>query len=58
MPSNRADDVFEVLESVPGIRDDLGERQAAREDMDEEYPGGEDSFKRPHPTPTGSAPSA
>jgi hypothetical protein len=37
MPSNRADDVFEALESVPGINDDLGERQAAREAMDEEY---------------------
>jgi hypothetical protein len=37
MPSNRADDVFKALESVPGINDDLGERQAAQEAMDKEF---------------------
>lgn len=32
-----ADDVFAALESIPGINDDLTERQAAREQMEREH---------------------
>lgn len=32
-----ADDVFEVLESIPGINNDLPEREAAREQMEREH---------------------
>lgn len=32
-----ADDVFELLESVPGINDDLAEREAASEQMEREH---------------------
>lgn len=32
-----ADDVFEALESIPGLNDNLTERQAAREQMEREH---------------------
>jgi DNA-binding XRE family transcriptional regulator len=33
----QADDVFAALESIPGINDDLAEREAAREQMEREH---------------------
>lgn len=32
-----ADDVFDALESIPGINDDLPEREAAREQMERQH---------------------
>lgn len=32
-----ADDVFAVLESIPGINDDIAEREAARDQMEREH---------------------
>lgn len=35
-----ADDVFAALESIPGINDDLAERDAAREQMERQHRSG------------------